>query len=411
MNPELWHTQPLLALASLLPVPLGAVWMALAPALPPFRARRGALAAITWVATRVLFAVLVWGLLGHAGVDQLAFFLPQARAALDGGLPYRDFVSAYGPLFAPLLGVAVYVAGTVGPLALFVLADFGAWRALAAAEGEDGEAAWGWAALPMVWYFTVRYAQDEALAALFLALAWAALRRGRPAAAGLLIGLGFVLTKPLFALPALPFVLGTARGRGALLLAAAAPAALAYGALAALGGDVLQPLRLEGASFGVGPTLWRVPVVLAGWDAGPAGWLPCLALMAVGAFVLGRRGAGVPEHAAWQFGAVAALAPKFMPMYAVMWAPLLAVWAAGDPDRRGWLLVYGALLPLAWYLDSGPLQGLFGFGWRAVAVMGLPAIALLALWPWVAPAPGAGRRPAGTAVRGVTASASGSMRP
>ena len=104
-------------------------------------------------------------------------------------------------------------------------------------------------------------------------------------------------------------------------------------------------------------------------------------MAALGAWLLRLREADAPEHAAWQFAAFAALAPKFMPMYAVMWTPLLAIWAAPDADRRGWLLVYGTLLPLAWYLDSGPLQGLFGPGWQATSVLGLLFIALLALWP------------------------------
>lgn len=381
MNPDLWTTRPLLALASLLPLLAGAAWMAVAPALPGLRSRRAWLGWITWIGTRVLFGALVWGALGHSGIDQLAFFLPQARAALHGGVPYRDFASAYAPLFAPLLGATVAVLGAIGPFVLFVLADLATWRALVAAEGEAGEAAWGWAALPMIWYFTIRYGQDESLAAMFVALAWWALRRRRAALAGLALGVGFVATKPLFALPALAFVLAARERRTALLAAAAAPVAIVYGTLAILGADLLQPLRLEGANFGVGPTLWRVPVVLAHWDAGPAGWLPFALAFAAFTVVLVRRRADAAAVGTLQYGAFAALAPKFMPMYAVMWAPLLVVWAADDPDRRGWLLVYGVLLPLAWYLDSGPLQGLFGFGWQTTAVAGLIGIALLALWP------------------------------
>ncbi|MCC6650481.1 MAG: hypothetical protein IT348_04965 [Candidatus Eisenbacteria bacterium] len=380
MNPELWQTRPLLALASILPVPLGAAWMALATQMPALRARRALLSWLTWIGSRLLFAAIVWGALGHQGVDQLAFFLPQARHAMAGEVPYRDFASAYGPLFAPLLALAVRVAGDAGPFVLFLLADFVAWRALAAAEGEESEAAWAYAALPLVWYFTVRYAQDESLGAMFVALAHLALRRDRAALAGLALGVGLVFTKPLFALLALPFVLADRR-RMAVLGAAAAPVALVYGALLAWGAPVWQPFTLEGGNFGVGPSLWRVPVVLANFDLGPAGWLPFVALAGAGSWLLARRGAAAEEHAVWQFGAFAALAPKFMPMYAVLWAPQLCVWAASDPDRRGWLLLYGAALPLAWYLDSGPLQGLFGIGWQVVAIAGLVAVALLALWP------------------------------
>lgn len=381
MNPELWRSNPLLALASLLPLPLGAAWMAVARGLPGLRSRPALAGALTWALTRVAFAALVWGALGHAGIDQLAFFMPQARAAIAGGLPYRDFASAYAPLFAPLLALATLALGPSGPFTLFLAADFVAWRAIAAAEGESSEAAWAYAALPFVWYFTVRYGQDEALAAMMLALAWWAWRRERPAVAGLLLGLGFVVTKPLFALPALAFALAARSGRtfSRLVGAALLPVAAVYGAFIALGAPVLQPLELEGATFGVGPTLWRVPVALMRIDPGPLGWLPCLALIGWG--VARLWGARAPAHAAWQFGAFAALAPKFMPMYAVMWAPLLCVWAGRDPDRRGWLLVYGALLPFAWPLDSGPLQGMFGVSWHLVAALGLIGLAALALWP------------------------------
>lgn len=381
MNPELWSTQPLLALASLLPIPLGAVWMALARELPGLRGRPGWAGWSTWLLTRAGFAAVLWGGLGHRGIDQLAFFLPQAQAALAGGIPYRDFPSAYGPLFAPLLGLMVALIGTSGPFLLFLLADLGAWRALVAAEGEESEAAWAWCALPMVWYFTVRYAQDESLAAAFVCLAWWALRRERAALAGGILGVGLLVTKPLFLVLVLPFLLGARGRRVALWVGGAIPVAVGYGWLLLMHAPILQPLTLEGSNFGIGPTLWRVPVVLTGLDLGPAGWLPVLSLIALGAAILSRRRAGVEAHAVWQFGAFAALAPKFMPMYAVMWAPLLAVWAASDADRRGWLLLYGSLLPLAWYLDSGPLQGLFGGGWRIIAILGSVFIALLALWP------------------------------
>lgn len=382
MDPELWKQRPLFALASLAPVLVGVVWMTLARELPPLARRPAVTGWLTWVLTRIAFAGLVWGVLGHAGVDQEAFFLPQARAALEGGWPYRDFDSAYAPWFAPLLALTLRMAGDVGPFALFVLADLVAWRAIAAAEGEGSEAAWGYVATPLTWYFTIRYGQDEALAAAALALAWWALRRGRGGLAGLALGLGFVVTKPLFALPALALVLGAApRARWAMLAWGGAIAAAVYATFVRAGADVLQPLRLEGGSFGVGPTLWRVPVTWTGWDPGPLGWAPFALLAIVGLVWLVRRQADGAAHAAWQYGGFAALAPKCMPMYVAMWAPLLAVWAGRDADARGWWVVYGALLPLAWALDSGPLQGLFGPVWQGIAVVGLTGIAALALWP------------------------------
>ncbi len=384
MDPQIWQQRPLWAIASLAPVLLGVVWMALARELPPLARRPALLGWLTWTATRVGFAALVWGVFGHSGIDQNAFFLPQARHALAGELPYRDFASAYAPLFAPLLALALRLVGEAGPFMLFLLADLIAWRAISAAEGETSEASWAYVATPLTWYFTVRYGQDEALAAAFLALAWWALRRGRGGVAGLVLGAGLVFTKPLFALPALVLVIAAApRARIALIAWATALSGAVYGAFVMAGADVLQPLRLEGASFGVGPTLWRVPVTLFGWDAGPIGWLPFGLLALVGIVLLAKRHRDAAAQGVWQYGAFAALAPKCMPMYVAMWAPLLAVWAGRDADARGWWIVYGALLPLAWALDSGPLQGMFGPMWQATAVLGLTGIAALALWPLV----------------------------
>ena len=361
------------------------MWMAFARTLPWARERRALVTTLTWLATRVAFAWLVWGAFGHWSLDARAFFLPQARAVLAGGLPYRDFPSAYGPLFAPLLAPAVACFGMLGPALVFLAADLGTWRVLARTEGEASEAAWAWVALPLVWLSTVRYAQDEALGALFVALAWAALRRARPLHAGLALAAGMLFTKPLFALPAIALVAGAtgSRMRVRLLAAAALPVLLAYGTLAALGAPVLQPLTLEGSQFGVGPTLWRIPVLLGAVVPAPWGWLPFAALAGWGLLRLGRRRADAAAHGAWQYGAFAALAPKCMPMYALLWTPLLGVWSAESRGRRAWLVLQATLLALSWPLESGPLQGLFGPGWRAVALLGVGATGVLALAPVV----------------------------
>lgn len=381
MNPDLWRSDPLLAVASLLPIAAGAVWLVVAP-----RTKGGGpppvVIWLTWIATRVAFAFVVHGLVRHASVDVTAFFLPQARHVLAGDIPYRDFASAYGPLFTPLLAAAVAAFGATGPLVLFLIGDLVAWRALATAEGEQSHAAWLWVALPGVWYLTVRYGQDEALGAAFIALGALAAGRNRPVLAGSVLGAGLVATKPLFALAAVAFFVA-ARRPLAILAASVLPAALVYGALAALGAPVLQPFALEGAAFGIGPTVWRVPTVLAGFHPGPSAWVPFAALAVVGIVLLRRRRASVPDHAAWQFGAFAAFGPKFMPMYFILWAPLLVLWSAADGSRRRWLALYASVLPLAWYFDSGPLQGGFGPLWQVAAAVFMVAIAMLALWPVV----------------------------
>jgi hypothetical protein len=269
----------------------------------------------------------------------------------------------------------------VGPITLFLTADGVAWLALALELGPGSPASWAYAAWPSVWYLAVRYAQDEPLAAMFLALAWFASRRGRWGLAGVILGLGFVATKCLFVLVALPVVLASGPRWARVITGLAVPVILVYGAFLALGAPVWEPLRLEGGYFGVGPTLWRLPVEWWGLSPGPAGWLPCLGLMGAGAVLLWRRGAPASDHAAWQYGAFAALTPKLMVMYVIMWAPLLVVWGAESARGRRWLVAYGVVLPLAWYLESGPLQGRFGLAAWALAVAGTLVVAILSLAP------------------------------
>lgn len=378
MSPELWRS-PLLALAVLLP--LGAAWMAVAPDLPPFRGRRALLGTFTWCATRLGFGVLQWWALREGGAEPLPGALAEALAALSGGLPHRDFASPHAALFAPLMGAAVAALGAAGPALLLLAADFGTWRALAAAEGEDGEPAWVWAALPLAWCLTPREGRDELFAAFGVALAWLGLRRDRPGAAGLALGLAALVTGPAMAWLAWPFVAGARRGRAVLAAAALAPPVLLALAERALGADAAQPWRLAWAAPGAGATLGRLAEGFAWHPPAALAWGACVAWAAAGLVLLARRPGRVLAHAVWTFGALAAFAPRFVAVDAVAWTPLLALWSAGDPDRRGWLVVYGALLPAAGALAGPAVHGAWGPMWRLTGMAAILGMAALALWP------------------------------
>lgn len=386
MNPELWTRHPVIATLSLVPLVAGTLWMWLAPRLPwaADPAGRRALEWGTWIATRLAFAFVLWVLLDHRSVDTIGFFVPQARRALAGLVPYRDFATAYAPLFPTLLALPVKLWGELGPGLVFLAADFLAWRILSRRDGGRSGltgAAWYYVAFPPVWYFTVRYAQDETLGALFLAAALVAAERRRPATAGLCLAGGLLLTKPLFALAALPFFAVRGLGRGRLLAACALPVAAVYGACLAAGAPVWQPLVLEGHKFGVGPTLWRVLRLLGSPDLPAWSWLPWALAWGGGTAWLARRGAGLVEQLVWSYAVFAFLSLKFMPMYVVVWAPALAAWVAQRrAERLAWFALTGLLLGLAWYLESGPVQGMFGPAARAVAVAGLLGGALCGLW-------------------------------
>lgn len=385
VNPDLWR-QPLWALLSWLPVPLGCLVLWL-PAWPPVGRRwaRPWVSLLFFVLTRAAFAALVFGVLGHRSLDLLAFHEPQARAALAGQLPYRDFVSLYSPGFPYVLGAALLLSPVWGPLLVFVLADLGAFLALARAEGgaspRPGSGAWLYSAFPPVWYFEVRYAQDETLAALFLALAVLAFARGRPAAAGTALAGGQLLTKPLFGVGALPLLVAPG-ARGSARLAYALPVLLVYAAMSLAGLPWTRDLGAEASAFGVGPVLWRLPAYFAGFRLGPLAWLPEAALMLVGFARLRRRRADGVSLVAWAWGCHALLAPKLLPMYVVLVAPALACWVARAPQRGRllWWGLYGLALATAWYADSGPLQGLLGPAGVAFGVLGMLAPAVLAAW-------------------------------
>ncbi|MBI1796492.1 MAG: hypothetical protein HYR74_05515 [Candidatus Eisenbacteria bacterium] len=384
MNPDLWRTHPTLALLSWLPVPLGTLAVLL-PLWPPF-ARRFARPAAGWaffVLTRVVLGAIVFGAFQHRSWDWQGY-IQIGQAALAGLTPYRDFATLYAPGLPYLLALGVLLSPTFGPLVLFVAADLGAWLALGRLSNglapRRDSAAWAYLAFPPVWYFETRYAQEEAIAALFLALALVALARGRGARAGAALAVGQLVTKILFGLCALPILL--ARGaRRSTWLVYAGPVALVYGAMTLMRIPWTREALVQAGAFGTGPTLWRLPALWWGFDLGRMAMLPFIILFVSGGWRLIRRGADAVAHAAWLWGCFALLAPKLLPMYVVMVAPALALWVArGGGGRLVWWALYGFAMATAWYADSGPVQGLLGPAWVAPAAAALALVAALDLW-------------------------------
>jgi hypothetical protein len=387
MNPEYWVRHPLQTALSMLPIPLGALWLLVAPRLPWARtgSGRALLSWLTWLATRAAFAYLFWALLHARNSDTLYAFVPEARQAAAGLIPYRDFENIYGPLFPYLLILPVRLAGTLGPGLLFLLADLLAWR-LVAARGRGPstsllrDPAWLYLNFTPVWYFTVRYAQDEVLSAFFLAWGLLLYRARRPLATGFVMAAGVLVAKPLFGLTGLPFLeQGPGRRRRAML-ALLMPLVAVYGALLVLHAPFWRLLFVQTGRFGVGHTLWRAVMILGGVTLPGWAWVPFAVVWIAGLLWIALRRAGSVAAAVWTYGSYALLSPLFMPMYVVMWAPALAVWAAARARRAAWLAVAGVLLPLSFYVDSGPIQGLFGPGWQAVAKILLCLSVLASVW-------------------------------
>jgi hypothetical protein len=346
-----------------------AMWMAIAPQLPPFRERRDALAGITWFVSRGLCALVLLGLAADPGMAWGALLAVAGFGAFHPGAGAAPFA---GPIDLPPGG-----AWRV-PLAIGV--DFVAWRALAAAEGDEGEAAWNWVASPLVLGIGVLFAAPRGAAVALVAVAHLLQRRGFGVASGLVTGLAAAWGGPaaLAAAVALAFAPGRTPAR-ALCTALAGGAALA--ALRFLAPHAWNWAWLPPAEPGGGVSLWRLAHAGSAFVPGEWGWLPVAALLLAGCTALARRGAGAPALAAWTFGVFAVFAPSFPVREALPFAPLLAVWAADDPDRRGWWFLEGFALALCVVLELLATRTGDRTTWRFIGIAGIAGTALLALWP------------------------------
>ena len=211
--------------------------------------------------------------------DIPSFYLPEARSALSGKLPYRDFGSSYAPLHSFLDASLLRLWNS--PLALILFAIcvefllFYLWLRLGRAlfaERDLRIAAVLYLTSAMSLQFVAVDGQDNVLIALLvLAALWLALR-SRPLLSGAALALGAVAVKllPIFFAPVL-FLSVVRRWRwaaGFLTLAAAV-----YGSFAALRLPIQQPLEIEGALKSAGTLPFLVETVtgisfpVQFWDA------------------------------------------------------------------------------------------------------------------------------------------------
>jgi hypothetical protein len=350
----------------LLVVLIGSMWMTLAPQWPSFRERRMALGWLTWGLTRGAMAALIGAVTRYAPA-RLAWILPGASLTFGGP------GAAAGPLLPRVLSPEAGASGGLAAVAVLWLADLTVFTLLARSHGEEGHAAWSWAASPLVWFLWAPNGQPVMIAAAGITLAWWFERQGRGAIAGLSLAFAMLAGTPLAVLPAIAVAAGS-RQRAALVACASLPAAAVFAF--ARGGHIEDVF----SGPAVGPTAWRLPAVLAGWDPGAIAWVPFGLVLIVGTVLLWRRAGDTADQGTWAWAAFAALGHAIAPASVLAWAPLLSVWASRDPDRRGWWLVYGAALPVAWLLDAGALT-VPGSPWRSVAACAIGAVVLLSAWP------------------------------
>jgi hypothetical protein len=202
--------------------------------------------------TRVGLFALVFGAAGlPVQSDVAGYYYPQARAALAGLVPYRDFSTSYGVAFPYLaaLPVAAWNApeSLVAAAIAIELASASLWFKLGAriaGETTLRAAALLYAFSPLPLLNVAVSGQNQVWVSAGLALALGALVARREVLSGLAIGLTAIAVKFLVLLfsPALGLA-SRRRFRWGAGCAAAPVATLAIAPVAAL--DLREPLRLE----------------------------------------------------------------------------------------------------------------------------------------------------------------------
>ncbi len=185
-----------------------------------------------WILTRVLPWIVIYFVAGFTVQSDVATtFWPQARGIVDGGLPYRDFESFFGPLFPCLIALPLLVWKDPRAIILFLslLEAMTAALTLRAARVDRDSpervrllAIYFLAPGPLL--LAVVGGQEDFLLWTGGLLLWLAYARKRDFRTGLLTVACTLLTKPLFVIPAAAFF-GLSRRRWRFL-AGALPASL-----------------------------------------------------------------------------------------------------------------------------------------------------------------------------------------
>jgi len=286
----------LLAKALLGVVMAGGYWLLRSVLDPPAGSQHRAwwIAAVLWTATRPLLFLVVFVGAGLAvQSDVPAFYLPQARAALDGQLVYRDFPSSYGPLFAYLAALPVGLWNDPRSLVLTAigleLAALCAWAAVGREElgqARTGQVVCLYLCNPLAISSVVLVGQNQIwICAIWGVSAWLLMRRRAALAGG--VAILAVTGVKLLGVLALPALWWRAHNKTAFAAGAATIAAASLAPFVLAGADVLQPLRLESDAV----TSGNLPYLTTwfGADISGAWYPPILALSLMSAVILIER--------------------------------------------------------------------------------------------------------------------------
>ena len=256
-------------------------------------------------------------------MDVSAYYLPQAQAALSGQLPYRDFVSSYGPLFPYVSAIAVWFWPSAKAIVLLtILLEIisvpiwvGVGRRLVS-ENAVRIAAVLYLTNPLVILYSPVLGYNQAWISLCLAGAIWLLLRQRNLLSGLAMGASIVAVK-ILGIIFVPVLALTARRRLIWCVSLLLASSVVYAPLLAMHVDILQPIRTESAlttsgnlpylltavgiqTSGTAGAIWTA-VLLAGMAAVflPAAWrhrqepvkivLPFLGLVFMTFMILSRK--------------------------------------------------------------------------------------------------------------------------
>lgn len=333
--------------------------------------------------SRVLGVAVVYLVFGDLAQysDLVLYYTPEARQALDGQLPYRDFATSYGFLFPYLSGVLLPVWNTRAAVALVMIAceivavwvfvstvsragvaqDIGLRRALAV-----------YLVNPAAVYWSGMLGYNSAVVLLFWVLAFSALLVGRYGRS--LQGLvGSVVVGKFLGLLAVPVWLADPRRTISALVGTGAFGVVLLAGAAAFDVNLLMPLLREGGRS-TSANVWFLTSALVPFD--DQGWLwrvGPLALFGVGALAVAGRFAVCwtrPPNAEQLSAAIGAVGwlfmlvskksyPHYVPMFLLF--TVFALCQRGPASRRAAIVLaalgaIGVVEPGLWNALGQPQQ-------------------------------------------------------
>ncbi|MDX2151242.1 MAG: hypothetical protein SFV54_10955 [Bryobacteraceae bacterium] len=324
--------------------------------LPVTAAKRWGAAAV--VVSRVGLFVLLYLIMGfEAPSDVGAAYYPEALAALEGKVVYREIATTYAPLFPYIAALPVLLWNSGKAIVLlaiaFEIAGYLLWTSFLERRVKPEQfraIVLLYACSPLLFGSVVMGGQNHVWISPFLALSLKLTMRGRRFLSGLVSGAAFVATKFFVALlyPGLLF----SGGRWVRFIAGVAVLpALVYGVLLAAGVNILYPLqfqRMPGQE-----SSGNLPYLLSGLGVAmtsPVYVGAALVLLALLSLILLKERAGEekPDSRLTTISAVAAFAIALLlskKSYTTYWAsvyvPLLMLWTAAFLNRnRAWVHIF-----------------------------------------------------------------------